>query len=94
MINQKQTLGDVIDFGKEASQVVGSTVGAVAGTAVMPGVGTVAGAGGGMALGSEFYERLGQLAGTEIDRDLDEYLKTRGTEVLFGSVAQTAGLYF
>jgi hypothetical protein len=87
----KTNFGDVIDFGKEASQVVGSTVGAVAGTAVMPGVGTVAGAGGGMALGSEFYERLGQLAGTEIDRDLDEYLKTRGTEVLFGSVAQTAG---
>lgn len=86
----KTNFGDVIDFGKEATQVVTSTGGAVIGSALGP-TGTVAGAGGGLALGSEFYERLGQLAGTEIDRDLDEYLKTRGMEVAFGAVAQTAG---
>jgi hypothetical protein len=39
----------------------------------------------GLAGGSEIYERMGQLAGAEIDRDLREYATTRGTEFALGA---------
>ena len=86
----KTNLGDVIDEGKFITQAVTSTGGAIAGSALGPG-GTVAGSGAGLALGSEFYERIGQIAGTEIDRDIKEYATTRGAEFLLGSAAQAAG---
>jgi len=86
----KTNFGDVIDEGKGITQAITSTAGAIGGSALGPG-GTIVGSGAGLAGGSEIYERLGQLAGTEIDRDLKEYAKTRGTEFALGAVAQTAG---
>jgi hypothetical protein len=86
----KSNLKDVIDVGKDITQVVTSTAGAVAGSAAGP-LGTIAGSGAGLAGGSEIYERFGQLAGTEIDRTAGEYAKTRLGEVALGSVAQAAG---
>jgi len=86
----KTNFGDVIDEGKGITQAVTSTVGAIGGTTLGPG-GTVVGSGAGLAAGSEIYERMGQLAGTEIDRDLKEYATTRGMEFALGAVAQTAG---
>jgi len=86
----KTNFGDVIDEGKGITQAITSTGGAIAGTTLGPG-GTIVGSGGGFAAGSEIYERIGQLAGTEIDRDLKEYATTRGTEFALGAVAQTAG---
>ena len=85
----KTNVGDVIDEGKAITQMVTSTAGAVAGSVAGP-VGTIAGSGGGLALGSEIYERIGQIAGTEIDRSPEEYATTRATEFAFGSVAQAA----
>ena len=85
----KTNIGDVIDEGKAITQMVTSTGGAIAGSAAGP-VGTIAGSGGGLALGSEIYERIGQIAGTEIDRSPEEYATTRATEFAFGSVAQAA----
>lgn len=85
----KTNIGDVIDEGKAITQMVTSTGGAVAGSVAGP-AGTIAGSGGGLALGSEIYERIGQIAGTEIDRSPEEYAKTRATEFVFGSVAQAA----
>lgn len=85
----KTNFKDVIDFGKEIFQIGGSTAGAVLGAASGPGAIVTAGAG--MAGGSEVYERLGQLAGTEIDRDIEEYVKSRGIDFLFGAGAQAAG---
>ena len=85
----KTNFKDVIDFGKEITQVGASTAGAILGAPTGPGA--IATAGAGMAAGSEIYERLGQLAGTEIDRDIDEYLKSRGVDFLFGAGAQAAG---
>jgi hypothetical protein len=86
----KTNFGDVIDEGKGITQAITSTGGAIAGTVLGPG-GTIVGSGLGLAGGSEIYERMGQLAGTEIDRDLREYATTRGTEFALGAIAQTAG---
>jgi hypothetical protein len=86
----KTNFGDVIDEGKFITQAVTSTGGAIAGSVLGPG-GAVAGSGIGLAAGSEFYERIGQIAGTEIDRDIKEYATTRGLEFLLGSTAQAAG---
>lgn len=86
----KSNLKDVIDVGKDITQVVTSTAGAVAGSAGGP-LGTIAGSGAGLAGGSEIYERFGQLAGTEIDRTAGEYAQTRLGEVALGSIAQAAG---
>jgi hypothetical protein len=86
----KTTFGDVIDEGKGITQAVTSTAGAIVGTVGGPG-GTIVGSGVGLAAGSEIYERMGQLAGAEIDRDLKEYATTRGMEFALGAVAQTAG---
>ena len=86
----KTNFGDVIDEGKGITQAVTSTVGAIGGTTLGP-AGTIAGSGAGLAAGSEIYERIGQIAGTEIERDIAEYAKTRGMEFALGAVAQTAG---
>ena len=86
----KTNFGDVIDEGKGITQAVTSTIGAIGGTAVGPG-GTIVGSGAGLAAGSEIYERIGQIAGTQIERDIAEYAKTRGFEFALGAVAQTAG---
>jgi len=85
---QKTNLKDVVDFGKDITQAVTSTVGAVKGSALGP-VGTIAGAGAGMTLGGEAYERIAQIAGLEIDRTPTEYFTTRAAEFALGSVAQT-----
>jgi len=51
--NKKKTnFADFIDIGKEITEIVGSIGGAAGGTAIAPGVGTVAGAGVGMAAGA------------------------------------------
>jgi len=86
----KTNLKDVIDEGKGITQAVTSTAGAIVGSVGGP-AGTIAGSGAGLAGGSEIYERIGQIAGAEIDRDMSEYLKTRGLEFTLGAVAQTAG---
>jgi len=86
----KTNLKDVIDEGKGITQAVTSTAGALVGSVGGP-AGTIAGSGAGLAGGSEIYERIGQIAGAEIDRDMSEYLKTRGLEFTLGAVAQTAG---
>ena len=86
----KTNLKDVIDEGKGITQAVTSTAGAIVGTVGGP-AGTIAGSGAGLAGGSELYERIGQIAGAEIDRDMSEYLTTRGLEFTLGAVAQTAG---
>ncbi len=86
----KKNLKDVIDVGKDITQVATSIGGAVAGSAAGP-VGTIAGSGLGLAGGSEIYERFGQLAGTEIDRTFGEYAQSRLEDVALGSVAQAAG---
>ena len=83
----KTNLKDVVDVGKDVTQIVGSTAGAVVGSAAGP-VGTIGGAGLGLAAGSEAYERVAQLAGLEIDRNVGDYLTTRAGEVALGSIAQ------
>ena len=84
----KTNLGDVIDIGKEITEIGGSIAGAVGGTAVAPGVGTVAGAGAGMALGAEVFERVGQTFGTEMLRTNKEWAAQRATDFAFGSIGQ------
>jgi len=87
--NKKETnLGDVIDIGKEISEIAGSIGGAASGTVVAPGVGTVAGAGAGMALGAEIFERVGQQFGAEMLRTNKEWAAQRATDFAFGSVGQ------
>ena len=77
--NKKEfTFGDVIDVGKEITEIIGAiggaTTGAIGGTAVAPGVGTVAGAvtgaGAGTAAGAEIFERVAQQFGAEALRTI------------------------
>ena len=84
----KINFGDFIDMGKEITEIVASTGGAVAGTAVAPGAGTIIGSGAGMALGAEIFEQVGQKFGTEVLRTNKEHLAQRGTDFAFGSVGQ------
>ena len=70
-----KNLGDVIDVGKEVTEIVGSMIGTGVGAttgSVVPGAGTAAGAivgsGAGMAAGAEIFERVGQMYGKEILR--------------------------
>ena len=91
----KTNLGDAIDLGKEAAEMVGSMIGATKGAAagsVVPVAGTAAGAvigsGAGMAAGAEIFERVGQLYGAEVLRTNKEWLAQRGTDFAFGSVGQ------
>jgi hypothetical protein len=94
--NKKETnFGDVIDIGKEITEIIGSTVGATAGGtagSVVPGAGTaagaVAGSGAGMAIGAEIFERVGQAFGAEMLRTNKEHLAQRSTDFAFGSVGQ------
>ena len=83
----KTNFGDLIDMGKELSQVVGSMGGAVAGSAIGPG-GTILGSGAGMAFGSEVFERVAQKYGAEILRTNKEHAAERMTDFAFGSVGQ------
>ena len=91
----KTNLGDVIDVGKEITEMVGSMIGTtVGGTAgsIVPGAGTavgaVAGSGAGMAIGGEIFERVGQAFGAEMLRTNKEWAAQRGTDFAFGSVGQ------
>jgi hypothetical protein len=87
----KTNFGDVIDFSREAGQVVGGTIGAVKGAAFGAGVGAIPGAGLGTAAGTETIELLGRLAGTEIERSIGEYAVERVGDVAFGSIGQAVG---
>lgn len=86
----KTNLKDVVDVGKDITQVATSIGGAAVGTVGGP-VGVIAGSGLGFTGGSEIYERFGQLAGTEIDRTFGEYAQSRLTDFALGSAAQAAG---
>ena len=88
--NKKKTnLGDVIDISKEITEIAGSIGGAAVGTATAtPGAGTVLGAGAGMALGAEIFERVGQQFGAEMLRTNKEWAAQRATDFAFGSVSQ------
>ena len=90
-----KNLGDVIDVGKEVTEIVGSMLGTSAGAvagSVVPGAGTAAGAivgsGAGMAAGAEIFERVGQMYGTEVLRTNKEHAAQRMTDFAFGSVGQ------
>ena len=90
-----KNLGDVIDVGKEVTEIVGSMIGTGVGAttgSVVPGAGTAAGAivgsGAGMAAGAEIFERVGQMYGTEILRTNKEHAAQRMTDFAFGSVGQ------
>jgi len=85
----KTNFGDVIDLARPIAQIAGSSIGAIAG--LPTGVGALATAGAGMAGGSELVERLGQLAGLEIERTPAEYLKDRALDVVIGASAEAAG---
>lgn len=88
--NKKKTnIGDLIDISKEITEIVASTGGAIAGSAVGPG-GTIAGAGGGMALGAEIFEQVAKQFGAETLRTNKEHLAQRATDFAFGSVGQAA----
>ena len=88
--NKKKTnLGDIIDISKEITEIAGSIGGAAVGTATAtPGAGTVLGAGAGMALGAEIFERVGQQFGAEMLRTNKEWAAQRATDFAFGSIGQ------
>jgi hypothetical protein len=88
--NKKETnVGDFIDISKEITEIVGSMGGAAVGTATAtPGVGTVVGAGAGMAAGAELFERVAQQYGAEMLRTNKEWAAQRATDFAFGSVGQ------
>ena len=83
----KTNFGDVIDIGKELTEVVGSMGGAVAGSVAGPG-GTILGSGAGMALGGEVFERIAKQYGAEVLRTNKEHAAQRMTDFAFGSVGQ------
>jgi hypothetical protein len=87
----KTNFGDVIDFSREAGQVVGGTIGAIKGAAFGAGVGAIPGSGLGTAAGTETIELLGRLAGTEIERDIGDYAVERLGDVAFGAIGQAVG---
>jgi len=84
-------LGDVVDLSRPAAQIAGSIAGAATVGGSTLGVGTLAGAGLGQALGSEIIEKLGQLAGTQIEGTPGEYLTERLGDVAIGSISQAMG---
>jgi len=88
--NKKETnLADFIDIGKEITEIVGSIGGAAVGTATAtPGVGTVVGAGVGMAAGAELFERVASQYGAEMLRSNKEWAAQRATDFAFGSIGQ------
>jgi hypothetical protein len=87
----KTNFGDVIDFSREAGQVVGGTIGAIKGAAFGAGVGAIPGSGLGTAAGTETIELLGRLAGTEIERNIGDYAVERLGDVAFGAIGQAVG---
>jgi hypothetical protein len=88
--NKKKTnVGDFIDISKEITEIIGSMGGAAIGTATAtPGVGTVVGAGAGMAAGAELFERVAQQYGAEMLRTNKEWAAQRATDFAFGSIGQ------
>lgn len=90
---QRTNLGDLIDISKEASEFIGSVAGAAGGTAINPGVGTVAGAGVGMSAANELFEQVGKFYGTEVLRTNEEHAAQRATDFAFGSTGQLAAPY-
>ena len=90
--NKKKTnVGDFIDISKEITQIIGSMGGGAIGTATAtPGVGTVVGAGAGMAAGAELFERVAQQYGAEMLRTNKEWAAQRATDFAFGSLGQAA----
>jgi len=88
--NKKKTnVGDFIDISKEITQIIGSMGGGAIGTATAtPGVGTVVGAGAGMAAGAELFERVAQQYGAEMLRTNKEWAAQRATDFAFGSIGQ------
>jgi len=90
----KTNFGDVIDMARPIAQIIGSSAGAILTAPTAPATGgasVLAGAGLGMAAGSEFVERLGQMAGTEIERTPVEYLKDRAIDFGIGAASEAAG---
>ena len=85
---EKTNFADFIDASKEITEAVTSTLGAMGGTMVAPGAGTIVGSGAGMAAGAEVFERVAQMFGTEILRTPEEWARQRATDVAFGSVGQ------
>jgi len=83
----KTNFGDIIDMGKELTEVVGSMGGAVAGSVIGP-AGTILGSGAGMALGGEVFERIAKQYGAEILRTNKEHAAQRMTDFAFGSIGQ------
>jgi len=83
----KINFGDVIDMGKELTEVVGSMGGAVAGSVIGP-AGTILGSGAGMALGGEVFERIAKQYGAEVLRTNKEHAAERMTDFAFGSIGQ------
>ena len=61
----------------------------MAGSFAGPG-GTIAGAGGGMALGAEVFERVANQFGSEVLRTNKEHAAQRMTDFAFGSIGQNA----
>jgi hypothetical protein len=88
--NKKKTnVGDFIDISKEITEIIGSMGGAAIGTATAtPGVGTVVGAGAGMAASAELFERVAQQYGAEMLRTNKEWAAQRATDFAFGSIGQ------
>ena len=83
----KTNFGDIIDMGKELTEVVGSMGGAVAGSVAGP-AGTILGSGAGMALGGEVFERIAKQYGAEVLRTNKEHAAERMTDFAFGSIGQ------
>lgn len=84
---EKTNFGDFIDASKEITEAIGSTAGAVGGSAVGP-AGTIVGSGLGLAAGAEIFERVAKQFGTEMLRTPEEHAKQRVVDVAFGSVGQ------
>lgn len=85
---EKTNFADFIDASKEITEALASTAGAIGGSMIAPGAGTIVGSGAGMAAGAEAFERVAQMFGTEILRTPEEYARQRATDVAFGSVGQ------
>lgn len=89
LYNEQSTfpsVGDIASLGREAAMTVGGTLGAVAGTLGLPGVGTVAGAGLGTAAGGQIADLTHEflLGGIRTESTLE---RTVNAAIDFGSGA-------
>ena len=84
--------GDVFSVGREASQAVGGTLGAMAGSFVSPGLGTVVGAGAGTAGGGELFDIAMQtMAGQINTQGVFGDLLDIAVDFVSGATGQKAG---